>query len=94
MDIKTFLSHMTVAQREDFAARCKTSIRHLQNVAYGYKPAGESLCINIERESKGQVRCESLRPDVDWAVLRNSTARRPGRREADYADRRTKNLKP
>lgn len=27
-------------------------------------------CPAIERLTKGQVRCEELRPDVDWAVLR------------------------
>ncbi len=27
-------------------------------------------CIDIERATAGQVRCEDLRPDIDWAVLR------------------------
>ena len=27
-------------------------------------------CPAIERATAGQVRCEDLRPDVDWAVLR------------------------
>lgn len=27
-------------------------------------------CLSIERVTKGKVRCEDLRPDVDWAVLR------------------------
>ena len=27
-------------------------------------------CPVIERATAGQVRCEDLRPDVDWAVLR------------------------
>jgi DNA-binding transcriptional regulator YdaS (Cro superfamily) len=29
-------------------------------------------CPSIERATSGQVRCEDLRPDIDWAVLRNS----------------------
>lgn len=29
-----------------------------------------SRCLEIERETGGAVRCEDLRPDVDWAVLR------------------------
>lgn len=29
-------------------------------------------CPDIERISNGYVTCEELRPDVDWAVLRNS----------------------
>lgn len=62
---------LSVDERTAFAARCGTSRQHLTNIAYGLKPAGEKLCINIERESAGAVRAESLRPDVDWAVLRN-----------------------
>lgn len=27
-------------------------------------------CPDIERATRGEVRCEELRPDVDWAVLR------------------------
>lgn len=29
-------------------------------------------CPAIERATGGAVRCEDLRPDVDWAVLRNA----------------------
>lgn len=28
-------------------------------------------CPDIERMTHGAVRCEDLRPDVDWSVLRN-----------------------
>lgn len=27
-------------------------------------------CLDIERATNGAVRCEDLRPDVDWSVLR------------------------
>ncbi len=27
-------------------------------------------CPSIERLTKGKVRCEAMRPDVDWAILR------------------------
>lgn len=59
--------------REKFAERCGTTANHLRNIAYGIggKRCGEALCINIERESGGTVRCETLRPDVDWSYLRN-----------------------
>lgn len=29
-------------------------------------------CPSIEKATNGAVRCEDLRPDVDWAYLRNS----------------------
>lgn len=71
MTFKDYFMGMSVPERHQFAIRCDTSRQHLTNVAFGRKP-GESLCINIERESGGFVRCESLRPDVDWAYLRQS----------------------
>ena len=73
MDFKTYWLSMTTQQREEFADRCVTSSGHLRNIAYG-KVCGESLAINIERESSGAVTCEELRSDVDWAYLRRSRA--------------------
>lgn len=29
-------------------------------------------CIDIDRATNGAVRCEDLRPDVDWAYLRGT----------------------
>ena len=31
-------------------------------------------CPAIERATDGAVRCEDLRPDIDWAVLRDQAA--------------------
>lgn len=58
----------------DFAVRCNTTVGQLKNVSSGSRRAGESLAINIERESRGAVRCEDLRPDVDWNYLRGTKA--------------------
>lgn len=69
---KTFFMAMSVKDRDAFAVRCKSSRGHMTNVAYG-KSCAESLAINIERESEGAVRCEDLRPDVDWGCLRGTS---------------------
>jgi DNA-binding transcriptional regulator YdaS (Cro superfamily) len=58
----------------EFAQRCGTTVGQMKQVAGGYRRAGESLAINIERESGGAVRCEDLRPDVDWAYIRSTRA--------------------
>jgi DNA-binding transcriptional regulator YdaS (Cro superfamily) len=76
MSLKTFLFALPMPERHAFAERCGTSYPHIRNIAYGQKPCGEGLAVNIERESRGAVRCESLRPDVDWGYLRG-TARSP-----------------
>lgn len=36
----------------------------------GVRPIPAERCPEIERVTGGAVRCEELRPDVDWAVLR------------------------
>ena len=38
----------------------------------GHRPIPAERCPAIERATNGAVRCEDLRPDVDWAYLRNS----------------------
>lgn len=80
MTLIEYLKGMEAAEKlENFAANCGTSVAHLFQVARSYRRAGESLAINIERESGGRVRCEELRPDVDWAYLRKSN---PAEQEA------------
>ena len=37
----------------------------------GRKPVSAESCIAIERETAGEVRCEELRPDIDWHVVRS-----------------------
>lgn len=68
---KSYFMGLAADDRDAFARRCGSSRGHLTNVAYG-KSCAESLAINIERESRGAVRCEDLRPDVDWAYLRGT----------------------
>lgn len=36
----------------------------------GLRPVPSDRCPDIERETRGAVRCEELRPDVAWGVLR------------------------
>lgn len=31
-------------------------------------------CIEVERLTEGRIRCEELRPDVDWGYLRTASA--------------------
>lgn len=39
---------------------------------YGIKRVPAERCPAIERATEGVVRCEELRPDVDWAYLRGT----------------------
>ena len=70
--ITTYLATLASDSRESFAARCGTSINYLRKASSTGQKIGESLCIALERESARAIRCEDLRPDVDWAYLRNT----------------------
>lgn len=65
-----YLNGLSPKEQAAFAARCRTSVGYLRKAISINQRLGESLCINIERESGGAVRCDVLRPDVDWAYLR------------------------
>jgi DNA-binding transcriptional regulator YdaS (Cro superfamily) len=70
-----YLNSLTTDAQRDFAARCGTTVGYLRKAISAGQRLGESLCINVDRESSGRVRCEELAPDVDWAYLRATFVR-------------------
>ena len=68
--LRRYLNGLKRAAQESFAKRCGTSIGYLRKAISAKQQLREGLVIAIERESCGAVRCESLRPDVDWTYLR------------------------
>ncbi|CAN7609223.1 helix-turn-helix domain-containing protein [Caballeronia sp. LjRoot34] len=63
---------MTPDKQEEFARLCGTTIGYLRKAISTGQQLGESLCINIDRESAGGIRCEELARSVDWAYLRGT----------------------
>lgn len=68
MELKHFLSQMTMEERKSFAESVGTSAGHLANVSYGYKPLDEKVCVAIEQTTAGAVSRQELRPD-DWHLI-------------------------
>lgn len=66
----TYLNGLSMERREQFASGCGTTVGYLRKACSANQRLGADLCISIERESAGVVKCEVLRPDVDWAYLR------------------------
>ncbi|WP_214510533.1 transcriptional regulator [Pseudomonas brassicacearum] len=72
----TLIEHMRsldAVSLDSLAKRCDTSVGQLRQVALGFRRANPALAIKLERETKRAVICEDLRPDIDWAYLRNSS---------------------
>jgi DNA-binding transcriptional regulator YdaS (Cro superfamily) len=67
-----FLNGLKPPEQIAFAERCGTTIGYLRKAASKKQKLGDGLCINIERETQRQVRCEDLRADIDWAYLRGT----------------------
>ena len=66
----SYLNSLTKAERLELVTRCETSEGYLRKAISKGQRLGERLCINLDRESGRAVRCEDMRPDVDWAYLR------------------------
>jgi DNA-binding transcriptional regulator YdaS (Cro superfamily) len=67
-----YFKSLTKDERQAIADQVGTSVAYLWQIAYEQRPCRESLAIEIEKASKGKVRVEDLRPDVDWAYIRSS----------------------
>jgi len=74
MNLLDYLKTLDKDALEAFAGLCGTTPGQLKQVAYGHRRANAGLAINIERSSSGEVRCELLRPDIDWSYLRGTAA--------------------
>lgn len=73
--LRKYLNQLSAEDRRGFCERCGTTLGYLRKALSKGQQLGESLCINIDRESEGAVPVESLRPDVDWAYLRGTQPR-------------------
>lgn len=70
MTLSEYLKTMDKEGLDGLARRCGTSVGQLKQVAYGNRRASAGLAVNLDRETGGQIFCESLRPDIDWGYLR------------------------
>ena len=70
MDLNSYLSNPGDGSR--LARKLGVSPVLVSQWRNGVRPVPADRCPDIERATNGVVMCEDLRPDVDWAVLRNS----------------------
>lgn len=72
--LKRYIQHLPDnAARLAFAEACGTSLNYLRKcMSRQHFVPDAALCIAIERETGGKVRCEVLRPDADWSHIRKT----------------------
>lgn len=71
MDLRTYLKSLgSIEEREQYAKRAGTTLGYLRKVLSTKQSVSVKLAVSLARESGGAVRIESLKPDVDWAYVR------------------------
>lgn len=69
MTLSEFFETRVMTQAE-LARRINAHQVLVSQWANGHRRVPTAHCPSIERVTEGRVRCEELRPDVDWAYLR------------------------
>lgn len=69
--LKAYMQSLSDQEKDDFSERCGTTYGYLKLVMYGVRKCNPDLAINIDRESKGAVRCDDLCPQTDFDYLRS-----------------------
>lgn len=70
MDLNTYLEGVGRGAAARFAAQIGVPAPLVSLWRTGARPVPAERCPSIERATGGAVRCEDLRPDVDWDYLR------------------------
>lgn len=68
--LKDFLLQMPVAKRRVFAKECGTTLGQLTQIYCGNRSCNPTLAIEIDKHSKGAVKCDVLCPNTDFNYLR------------------------
>ena len=63
-----YLRGLKKVERQALAEHCGLKLGSLQNIIYGKPPSVTVACL-IEKATKGSVRREDLRPDIDWSLI-------------------------
>lgn len=73
--LRKYLNSIPIQEQSFFARKCGTTINYLRKrLSSKEGKLGLNICIEIEDKTKGEIRCEDLRPDVNWSILRNKKA--------------------
>ena len=64
MKLNEYLRSIPMSSRKRFAAKAKTTVGYLYQVAGGHRVVGAKLALSIEQASDGKVTRQELRPDI------------------------------
>lgn len=74
--LKSYWLSLPVSERGTFAAQCGTTKNHINNIVYGQRSPSETLAIELERASLGEVKIASTHPALASALYRAGYTKR------------------
>lgn len=76
--LRTYLNGLPVKDQAKYAKRSGTTIAYLRK-ALSTQPEkmDAAIVVRLDRESGGEVPCEELRSDIDWAYVRSKQPHPP-----------------
>lgn len=69
--LKQYLKKMPNSSQEYFAKKCKVSLGYLKKAISIRQKLSAETAIAIEIASNGEVKCEDLRPDINWQSIKS-----------------------
>ena len=80
--LRIYLNSLPPADQEAFSSRCGTTVGYLRKAISVGQALGETLALNIERESGGAVPLSALRPDLDATLAASGYVKAAAHEEA------------
>jgi DNA-binding transcriptional regulator YdaS (Cro superfamily) len=71
-ELLDYLNSLPTKDQSDLCLKCGTTIGYIRKACSIGQRIGARICVKLEKETQGAIRCEVLRPDVDWQFLRDS----------------------
>lgn len=71
MSLKTYTSNKR-GKATELAKKIGVPVTLISQWANGVRQIPAERCLEIEKATAGVVRCEDLRPDIDWSYLRGT----------------------
>ncbi|KWA10769.1 MULTISPECIES: YdaS family helix-turn-helix protein [Burkholderia] len=72
--LRAVLNALTTDGQRELAALAKTTVNYLRKAICRGQKFDAFICVELAKGSGGRIRCEDLRPDVDWQAVRDGRA--------------------
>ncbi len=67
----SYINRLDLKQRKSFEEHGGVSIRYIRKASSTGQRLSAEYCIAIEKATDREIKCEEIRPDIDWKYIRS-----------------------